>query len=109
MRVGDPIDQFVGVKGREAEAFKVAGLETVKKVLDWLPKRYEDRRMFDAFPAMAGAPAVCLRGLVVDTQRKGFGGRGFYEAVVEDGGGGGLSRVVCRWFHMPFLHKVLAV
>ncbi|MGJ8696224.1 MAG: ATP-dependent DNA helicase RecG [Verrucomicrobiaceae bacterium] len=102
------IDELLFLKGREVEALKAAGFGGVADVLDWLPKRYEDRRRFDAFPAQAGGPAVCLRGRVLDTQRKGFGGRGFYEAVVEDHGGGGFSRITCRWFNMPFLHKMLA-
>ena len=108
MKASDSPGEFTGIRGRDAEALELAGIKTVAELLDWFPKRYEDRRRFDAFPAQAGGGAVCLRGLVIDTQRKGFGGKGFYEAVVEDHAGGGFSRLTCRWFNMPFMQKVLA-
>ncbi|MDG2398951.1 MAG: ATP-dependent DNA helicase RecG [Akkermansiaceae bacterium] len=108
MNANDLLKGLSGVRGQEVEALRVAGIERVGDLLDWLPKRYEDRRRFDAFPAQAGGGSVCLRGLVIDTQRKGFGGKGFYEAVVEDHAGGGFSQVTCRWFKMPFLHKIIA-
>ena len=108
MKATDSLLELPGVRGRDLEALRVSGIERVADLLNWLPKRYEDRRRFDAFPAQAGSGAVCLRGLVIDTQRKGFGGKGFYEAVVEDHAGGGLSRMTCRWFNMPFLQKVIA-
>ncbi|MDB4276359.1 ATP-dependent DNA helicase RecG [Akkermansiaceae bacterium] len=101
-------DDLSFLKGREHEALLAAGFAGPNDLLDWLPKRYEDRRRFDSFPAAAGGPAVCLRGTVIDTQRKGFGGKGFYEAIIEDLGGGGFSRMTCRWFNMPFMHKMLA-
>ena len=96
------------LKGREQEALLAAGFSNALDLLEWLPKRYEDRRRFDAFPAQAGGPPVCLRGTVIDTQRKRFGGKGFYEAIIEDIGGGGFSRMTCRWFNMPFMHKMIA-
>lgn len=108
MKAADSLSEIPGVRGRDQEALQLAGFESVGDLLDWFPKRYEDRRRFDAFPAQEGGPPVCLRGLVIDCQRKGFGGKGFYEAIVEDLAGGGFSRVTCRWFNMPFLHKIIA-
>lgn len=102
------LDELSFLKSRDRDALDFAGITTPAELLEWLPKRYEDRRRFDAFPASAGGPSVCLRGLVVDTQRRGFAGKGFYEAVIEDHAGGGFSRLTCRWFNMPFLHKMLA-
>ena len=108
MNANDSLQSLSGIRAQEVEALRVAGIERFSDLIDWLPKRYEDRRRFDAFPAQAGGGSVCLRGLVIDTQRKGFGGKGFYEAVVEDHAGGGFSQVTCRWFKMPFLHKIIA-
>ena len=108
MNPNDSLQLLPGIRAQEVEALRVAGIERLSGLIDWLPKRYEDRRRFDAFPAQAGGGSVCLRGLVIDTQRKGFGGKGFYEAVVEDHAGGGFSQVTCRWFKMPFLHKIIA-
>lgn len=108
MKAFDSFDEVEGIRGRELEALKSAGIERIVDLLDRIPKRYEDRRRFDAFPVQASGEAFCLKGLVIDTQRKGFGGKGFFEAVIEDHAGGGLSRITCRWFHMPFLQKVIA-
>ncbi|BCU76965.1 ATP-dependent DNA helicase RecG [Luteolibacter sp. LG18] len=95
---------------KEVAALAAAGLRTPGQVLEWLPKRHEDRRRFDAFPVQASGVPVCLRGTVVDASLRGFGGRRFYEAVVMDGTGGlfGSGKVTCRWFNMPFIHKMLA-
>jgi ATP-dependent DNA helicase RecG len=97
---------------KEVTALAVVGLHTVAEVLGHFPKRYEDRRRFDAFPNQSSPNAVCLRGTVTDASLKHFGpGRGYYEAVVMDGSGGvfGSGKITCRWFNMPFIQKVVAV
>lgn len=96
---------------KEPALLAAAGLVTAAQVLGWFPKRHEDRRRFDAFPVHAGAAPVCLRGTVVDASLRNLGpGRKFYEAVVMDGRGGlfGSGKVTCRWFNMPFIHKLVA-
>ena len=96
---------------KEVMALAAAGFATPLSLLDHLPKRYEDRRRFDAFPRDATLAAVCLRGTVVDASLKHFGpGRRFYEAVVMDGSGGifGSGKITCRWFNMPFIQKLVA-
>ncbi|MDB6080361.1 MAG: box helicase domain protein, partial [Akkermansiaceae bacterium] len=87
---------------KEVEALAAAGLRLAGDLLDWLPRRYEDRRRFDAFPTYASATAVCLRGMVIDAKKSGFGGRRmFYEAVVVDSTGGvfGGGKITLRWFN----------
>ena len=108
MKASDLLESLPDARTRDVEALGLAGISTVAHLIDWFPKRYEDRRRFDAFPAQEGGPPVCLRGMVIDSQRKGFGNKGFYEAIIEDHAGGGFSRLTCRWFHMPFLHKIIA-
>lgn len=97
--------------GRDVVALATAGFTTIAAVLEHFPKRYEDRRRFDAFPNLPTAEPVCLRGRVIDAAPKFFGpGRSFYEAVVmnESGGVFGSGKITCRWFNMPFLNKFLA-
>ncbi len=97
--------------GKESAALAAAGYATAAQVLDHIPKRYEDRRRFDRFPAQATAQPVCLRGTVIDAGMRFLGpGRRFYEAVVLDGTGGvfGSGKITCRWFNMPFIQKVIA-
>jgi ATP-dependent DNA helicase RecG len=96
---------------REVAALAAAGFRTAAEILDHLPKRYEDRRSFDLFPTQPTAAAVCLRGMVIDTSKRHFArGKGFYEAVVMNGEGGvfGSGKITCRWFNMPFIHKLVA-
>lgn len=96
----------------DVAALAAAGFTTVGQVLDYFPKRYEDRRSFDAFPNQASTHAVCLRGTVVDSSLRHFGhAKRFYEAIIMDGSGGvfGSGKVTCRWFNMPYIQKLLAV
>ena len=96
---------------KEVAAFAAAGFRTAADIIDHLPKRHEDRRSFDRFPNQPSPSAVCLRGMVIDTSKRHFGrGGGFYEAVVLDGTGGvfGSGKITCRWFNMPFIHKLVA-
>jgi len=96
---------------KDLAALAAAGLTTPAAVLDHLPRRYEDRRRFDAFPNQPSAVPVCLRGTVIDASMRGFGpGRRFFEAIVMDGAGGvfGSGKITCRWYNMAFIHKLVA-
>ena len=97
---------------KEVLALTSAGVGTVVNLLDRVPKRYEDRRRFDAFPTQASTQAVCLRGMVVDAGRRFFGGRkGVYEVVIQAGNevGFGENSITCRWFNAPYISNILAV
>jgi ATP-dependent DNA helicase RecG len=107
----DDLGSLPLLAAKEVAALAAAGFLTALKVLDHLPKRYEDRRRFDRFPNQATPAAVCLRGMVIDSSKRHFGrGGGFYEAIVMDGAGGvfGSGKITCRWFNMPFIHKLVA-
>jgi ATP-dependent DNA helicase RecG len=108
---GDDLAALPILPARDVAALSSAGFQTAAALLDHLPKRYEDRRRFDRFPNQPGPAAVCLRGTVIDCCKRHFGrGGGFYEAVVMDGTGGvfGSGKITCRWFNMPFMHKLVA-
>ena len=110
-RVSDALSSVDFILAKDVLAFGSAGVESVGDLLDRLPKRYEDRRRFDAFPMQAGSGSCCLRGTVIDTQVKRFGGRKqFYEAVVIESGEGAFAtnKITCRWFNMPWMNKMLA-
>ncbi len=106
-------DELEFLKTKEREGLAKVGVCTVGDFLGLFPKRYEDRRQFDSFPAQAGGEPLCLRGMVVDSMQKRFGARkGFYEVLVEEPGGGnvfGGGSVSCRWFNLPFISKMVAV
>ncbi len=108
----DVIAEIGALAPKEVIALTSAAVETVADLLDRVPKRYEDRRRFDAFPTQASTEAVCLRGTVVDAGRRFFGGRkGVYEVVIQAGNevGFGENSITCRWFNAPYISKILAV
>ena len=105
-----PLASLAILSAKESQAFDSAGFATVADLLEHFPKRYEDRRQFDAFPTLPTGKPVCLHGGVIDAGTKGFGKTRFYEAVIMDGSGGvfGSGKITCRWFNMPFMSKVIA-
>jgi ATP-dependent DNA helicase RecG len=108
----DVIAELGVLAPKEVIALKAAGVETVMNLLDRVPKRYEDRRRFDAFPTQASSQAVCLRGMVVDAGGKFYGSsRGVNEVVVQAGNGAGFGEnsITCRWFNASYISKILAV
>ncbi|NNC88541.1 MAG: ATP-dependent DNA helicase RecG [Akkermansiaceae bacterium] len=111
-KVSDGLATLEAVAAKDVQALAAAGIATVGDLLAWFPRRYEDRRRFDSYPQAPGGEAVCLRGTVVDAQRRRFGGkRQFYEVIVQEGGEDILStnKITCRWFNMPYIHKLVAV
>lgn len=86
-------------------------MRTVGDLLEHFPKRYEDRRRFDSFPTQGAGPPVCLRGTVIDAAKRHFGRqRGYFEAIIMNGVGGvfGSEKITCRWFNMPYIHRMIA-
>ena len=110
MRAEDELDFL---KEKERAGLEKVGVRTVGELLQFFPKRYEDRRQFDTFPVQAGGDALCLRGMVVDSMQKRFGAKkGYYEVILEAPGGVnvfGGGTLSCRWFNMPFISKMVAV
>ncbi len=103
----DPFHNL-GLETRDKTALKKAGIDSHDKLLNHLPKRYEDRRAFDV-SITPGLP-VCLRGQVIDFKQKGFGARRFAEAVfVIQGKELALNgRIGLRWFNMPYIRNMVA-
>jgi len=91
------------------KALAKLGHATVGELLGHYPRRYEDRTRFDTFPNAPTERAVCLRGKVTDTAHRRFGRQRIFEATLEEVDGGLMSNpVVCRWFNLPFIHKLIA-
>ncbi len=109
LRPEQPLDDLPAIKAKLRGQLAKLGYQTVGDLLGHYPRRYEDRTRFDAFPANESAEAVCLRGEVVDTQKRFFGRRRFFEASLEDPEGGGLNRIVLRWFNLAYIDKLVAV
>lgn len=101
------------IRPRELASMQAAGMNTVRDLLFMLPRRYEDRRMFDRYDALSSGAPVCLRGRIIDVGWKGWGGGGgrcrkrYVEAVLEDEQSLGKACFSCLWFSMPSVAKIL--
>ena len=85
------------------------GLLTLGDLLRHFPRRYENRVKFDRFPDEASETPVCLFGVVRKTVYRRFGARRIFEARIEDESAGVLgSPLLCRWFNMPWVQKMIA-
>lgn len=110
-----PLEECSFIRPRELAVMQAAGMASVRDLLFMLPRRYEDRRMFDRYDSLSSGAAVCLRGRVVDVGWKGWGGRGgkggkgrYVEAVLEDEQALGHARFSCLWFSMPGVARMLS-
>ena len=59
----DTRDELNFLSERERDGWAKVKVHTVGELLRFFPKRYEDRRSFDAFPAQAGGDPLCLRAV----------------------------------------------
>lgn len=98
------------ISERQGRALAALGCRTLGDLLLHLPRRYEDRRQFEAFPNQPLDRAVCVCGEITDTKRCFAGRRRYFEITVENADSGPFDGpLVCRWFQMPWLQKTLAV
>lgn len=108
-----PLEACAFIRPKELAAMQAAGMAVVRDLLFMLPRRYEDRRMFDRYDSLSSGAPVCLRGRVVDVGWKGWGGKGgkgrgrYVEAVLEDEQSLGQARFSCLWFSMPGVARML--
>ena len=86
------------------------GLATWHQLLEYYPRRYEDRSLFASFPTGTSVEPVSLRGSVQRMSARYFGGRKIVEVLLGDPAQNALSgRVTCRWFNQHYVQRMLAV
>jgi len=103
------IEELDWVPRGRIPALRRLGLQTLGDLLRHFPRRYENRVKFDRFPDEASETPVCLFGVVKKTVYRRFGSRRIFEARIEDESAGVLgSPLICRWFNMPWVQKMIA-
>lgn len=109
-RLDTKIKEIGPTLGLPVGGFLDAGVTTVGELLMWVPKRYEDRRIFTHFPVAPSDIPLCLKARLIDVRRRGGGGKSQYvQAVAMNSSDMALGgKVTCRWFNMPYLVKILA-
>ena len=108
-----PLGELAWLMPQRVRQLERFGLTTVEDLLTHFPRRYEDRRQFDTFPRDEAERPVCLCGTVTKTAAKRFGGwKRMFEVTLadagEDGGHALTGVVVCRWFNVHFVQKMIA-
>lgn len=105
---GTKLEDLDWVPRPRLAALRRLGLLTTGDLLRHFPRRYEDRVKFDRFPDEASEKPLCLFGIVRKTVYRRFGARRIFEARIEDEAAGVLgSPLVCRWFNMPWVQKMI--
>lgn len=104
----DPLDtevQFLkGIGPKLAELLGKAGLRTVRDVLYYIPRRYEDRTNTPPIASVRPGQWVTLRGTVSHVEaRPTSRGMVILRVMLTDGKGG----IALIWFNQPWLKKKL--
>ncbi|MGK2856202.1 MAG: ATP-dependent DNA helicase RecG [Thermoanaerobaculia bacterium] len=113
LRVPDPLDprdsvrRLRGVGPQRAEILRRAGIESLRDLLDFLPFRYEDRRV--AIPIVSltpETPAALLKGRVVAMRNRltKVQHMELTEVVIDDGS----ATINIVWFNQPFIADRIA-
>jgi len=104
-----PVTDLDFANKRTLTSLEKMGYSTVADILTHYPRRYEDRREFDRFPNGPIEHPLCLHGEVTDAKLRFAGRKRFFEATIEQADAGLLcSPIVCRWFNMPYVSKIIA-
>lgn len=95
-----PVQQLAGIGTVRARRLGALGVSTVRDMLLFKPRRYEDRRECDAMPWAAGQTRP-LRALIKDARLKRWGWR---RCLLDSGATAADGRPIrLRWFNMPYL------
>jgi RecG-like helicase/REP element-mobilizing transposase RayT len=110
MNLATPLAELDGIPPQRVRALERFGLRSVGDLLTHFPRRHEDRRQFDRFPSEECDTPVSVCGIVAKTATKRFGGwKKMFEVTLEEENAGALStRIVCRWFNVHFVQKMIA-
>ncbi len=105
--LAQPVTALWGVGGERAAQLARLKIFTVEDLLLHRPRRYEDRRHFQAIKSLRLDEKATTRGEVVAMGLKKFrgGGKSVFELILDDG----TARLHCRWWNLPFMENYFAV
>ncbi len=108
---GIPLSDLEWIPRQRLPNLRRLGLESLGDLVSHYPRRHEDRSRFEPFPDGDSIQPVLLHGRIVKASHLPYGGwrRGFQLTLEEDGPGGFGAQVLCRWFNMPYVSKMVAV
>jgi ATP-dependent DNA helicase RecG len=103
-----PLAELSWVGHAKARLLGRLGLMTWRDLLEHYPRRHEDRTRFEQFPTGGMERQVCLRGIIQKVSARYFGRKRIVEATLLDPEGALGGRLICRWFNLFYIQRLLA-
>lgn len=98
-----PLADLRGVGPERTAQLERLGLRQVQDLLQYRPRRYEDRRNVRTIAELRLHETGTVRGQIVAMGVKRFaqGRKSMFEIVVDDG----TARLHCRWWNLPYMQN----
>ena len=110
MEISQPLEELDWIPRPKFLALRRLGITTAEHLLTHFPRRHEDRHQFPDFPREETDKPICLRGEVIKTSFRRFGGwKRIFEATLQEPNANALSQpLICRWFNLHYIQKMIA-
>jgi len=105
MKLNKPIEQIPYVGPKTATRFERLGIKTLRDLLFYFPRRYEDYSTITPIAKVKKGEKVCLKAkiLTIKTRRTPRKKMFLTEAIIEDNSGA----LAVIWFNQPFVTRQL--
>lgn len=105
MLISDSIEKLSGVGERRKKLLNKLGIYTVRDLIDYFPRTYEDRSVIFPIKDISEDGKATFRGYIKSIENTRFGGKVITNATVYDETG--KIRVV--WYNQPYLKNSLSL
>lgn len=100
LRLDTPIQYLKGVGPKFGELLHSKGINTVRNLLEWYPRTYEDRRAARNIASLKDGELVSLKAQIVRVSsfQLGRSRRKMYDVAIRDASGS----IHCKYFRVPY-------
>ncbi|HDI45834.1 MAG TPA: ATP-dependent DNA helicase RecG [Candidatus Omnitrophica bacterium] len=103
-KVLQDIRYLKGVGPKRAKFLARLGIRSIRDLLYFFPRKYQDRRLIKKISTLTPGEKVLIKGKVIVTSlKRSQKGMPIFEAVIDDGSG----IVLATWFNQPYLKDVI--
>ena len=100
-----PVRYLKGVGEARAKAMAKLGIETLRDLVLFFPRAYEDRTVFRAIPELQLGESACVRGIVASQPTLSYVRKGL--TLVRIKVSDGLGTMAVTFFNMPYIKNAL--
>ena len=104
MELTDSIDKLNGIGDKRKKLLKRVGVETVRDLLDYFPRYYEDRSVIHKINELPLDEKATFRGYIKSIDNTRIGGKVITKATVSDETG----KVGVVWYNQPYLKNSIS-